>query len=325
MLRYLAATLLAGVLLVAGIKVFAPQDSLVYRKTSGIVNPAFSAMLSLRASMYERQTQRLVIESVRPNLDPLIVAHGTSIQFGPRNSLPAIESAIKQGVDYVEIDVRYTRDRVAVLLHNADLDRGTTGTGLLADQYFSQLADIRLTLDKTYWGEGGESTDVGIPTLESALQTMRDRVCVVWDPKETPDAATVKLFRDFGFAHGCLLIMGGQDPANDTQLMIRLFWPDAPILVGLPEPGQATDLVQRYPHMAAFSSMRGMSHETVDAAHSVGMPIYTWLDGEVFDGPRGYARTVAAGYDIVMLDRYDEFMAFIEKAKSQSGAADGDR
>ena len=47
-----------------------------------------------------------------------IIGHRGSRGLAPENTIASIEKAIKHGVDEVEIDIRMTKDRVAVLSHN---------------------------------------------------------------------------------------------------------------------------------------------------------------------------------------------------------------
>lgn len=60
---------------------------------------------------------------------PLSVAHrGHSIAY-PENTLEAYRKAIELGVEMIECDVNITRDGTLVMIHDATLDRTTTGTG----------------------------------------------------------------------------------------------------------------------------------------------------------------------------------------------------
>ncbi len=59
-------------------------------------------------------------------MPPVIIAHRTSPRDAPENSLAGIARSAELGADYVEIDVRLTRDGVPVMLHDALLLR-TTG------------------------------------------------------------------------------------------------------------------------------------------------------------------------------------------------------
>src|SRR5437016_11481927 len=58
-----------------------------------------------------------------------IVGHRGAAGVAPENTLPSFEAAWAAGVGWVETDVHLTRDGVPILLHDATLDRTTTGHG----------------------------------------------------------------------------------------------------------------------------------------------------------------------------------------------------
>jgi glycerophosphoryl diester phosphodiesterase len=78
---------------------------------------------------------------------PLVFAHrGASAAFA-EHTRAAYLQAIADGADGVECDVHLTRDQYPVLLHDANLDRTSDGTGPVADR---TLAELRM-LDFSSW------------------------------------------------------------------------------------------------------------------------------------------------------------------------------
>lgn len=94
----------------------------------------------------------------------------------PENSLAALERCIALGVDMVEIDVRRTQDGALVLMHDAKVDRTTTGKGKVADLTLGELQDLRLKV-------GGDATQAAPPTLSAFLRLARGRILVNLDLK----------------------------------------------------------------------------------------------------------------------------------------------
>lgn len=95
---------------------------------------------------------------------PLALAHrGHSIAF-PENTLAAFRAAIEAGVDAIESDVHLTSDGHLVMLHDATLDRTTSGHGPVSER---TLEEVR-TLDA--WGRFGERfRGERVPTLDELL------------------------------------------------------------------------------------------------------------------------------------------------------------
>jgi glycerophosphoryl diester phosphodiesterase len=71
-----------------------------------------------------------------------IVGHRGAAGVAPENTLPSFEAAWAAGVAWVETDVHLTRDGVPVLLHDATLDRTTTGHGRIGGITWEELQAI---------------------------------------------------------------------------------------------------------------------------------------------------------------------------------------
>ncbi|PTX92274.1 glycerophosphodiester phosphodiesterase family protein [Opitutus sp. ER46] len=123
------------------------------------VAPAGSRAEELRAVLYDARSPRV-----------LVVSHRGDWRGFPENSVPAIRSAIKLGVDIIEIDIARTKDGEFVLMHDRTLDRTTTGKGKVADYTLAEIRALKLR------NGCGIETPYGVPTLEEALLAVKDRV-----------------------------------------------------------------------------------------------------------------------------------------------------
>jgi glycerophosphoryl diester phosphodiesterase len=99
-----------------------------------------------------------------------VIAHRGEHLANPENTIPAIEAAIRLGADFVEIDVRTTRDGGLVLMHNDSVDATTDGQGAVASLTLPEVRKLR-------------SRGQPVPTLDEALETMRGRCGVYLDAK----------------------------------------------------------------------------------------------------------------------------------------------
>lgn len=115
----------------------------------------------------------------------MVVGHRAGVKENgvvvrPENSLEAIRSAVRMGLEIVELDVEKTADGAYVILHDTWLDRTTTCTGKLIERSLASLKDCRLRR-----GDLGPATDERIPTLRDALEVAKGRVLVNIDNKRT--------------------------------------------------------------------------------------------------------------------------------------------
>lgn len=109
------------------------------------------------------------------NTEVLVVAHRGNWRYAPENSLAAIAHSIEQGADVVELDVQKTKDGKLILMHDATLDRTTTGTGRVCDWILDSI--------KTLFLRNGAAlrTKHRVPTLEEALMLVKGKVMVNLD------------------------------------------------------------------------------------------------------------------------------------------------
>ena len=77
----------------------------------------------------------------------LIIAHRGHCVGAPEQTLAAYSLAVDLGAGMIEADLRFSRDGVPVMMHDADISRTTNGNGLVADL---DWADLR-RLDAGSW------------------------------------------------------------------------------------------------------------------------------------------------------------------------------
>jgi glycerophosphoryl diester phosphodiesterase len=102
-----------------------------------------------------------------PGEPAFIAAHRGDRASAPENTVPAFESAVLSGSDFLETDVQLTADGYPVLMHDASVDRTTNGTGLVDDL---TLAELR-TLDAGSW-YAPEFAGIQVPLFEEFLDIL---------------------------------------------------------------------------------------------------------------------------------------------------------
>ena len=152
-----------------------------------------------------------VLEHFRLEDDVAIIAHRGSSLAAPENSIAAIERAIDEHADYLEIDVRQSADGTPVLMHDADLARVAGIERRVAELSVAELArvDIGSRLGERHARET-------IPTLQEALAHASGRIVPFIDIKADAEASslvrrTVSLLRESGLLDEALI--GAATPA----------------------------------------------------------------------------------------------------------------
>jgi len=99
-----------------------------------------------------------------------IYAHRGSKGNYPENSMLAFKRAIEAGVDGMEFDIHMTKDGELVVIHDATLDRTTTGTGYIKDYTLEEIRAFSIGAKFTEFKHYDPSWDDEIvPTLTEVL------------------------------------------------------------------------------------------------------------------------------------------------------------
>ena len=105
----------------------------------------------------------------KSDIDIVISAHRGYRSEYPENTMLAFKKAVELGVDQIETDVRLTKDKKLILIHDDLVDRTTNGTGKVCDFTFDEIEQ----LDAGAWKDDkfkGEK----IPTLKEFLDFVKD-------------------------------------------------------------------------------------------------------------------------------------------------------
>ncbi len=119
--------------------------------------------------------------SYSPDKDVIISGHrGGMLEGYPENCIPSFEKTLELLPSFFEIDPRLTKDSILVLMHDATLDRTSTGTGKVSDYTYAELQQFYLK------DRQGNVTEYKIPTLDEVLEWGKDKTVFNFDNKKIP-------------------------------------------------------------------------------------------------------------------------------------------
>ncbi|GAA4147857.1 glycerophosphodiester phosphodiesterase family protein [Sphingobacterium kyonggiense] len=120
----------------------------------------------------------------------VISGHRGTIENGmPENSIPAMKSVLKHTVAIFEIDPRLSKDSIPVMVHDATLDRTTTGKGKVIDYTYKELKKLRLK------DHHGQPTKYKINTLDEMIKWAKGKTILNLDKKDLPMEMTAEIIR----------------------------------------------------------------------------------------------------------------------------------
>ncbi len=111
---------------------------------------------------------------------PLVFAHRGGAALAPENTMTAFDNGLALGADGIELDVRLSRDGVAVVMHDPTLDRTTDATGPVGHRTAAQLADVDAGF--RFEREGANpfrGRGIGVPSLRAVLTRYRSTSIIV--------------------------------------------------------------------------------------------------------------------------------------------------
>jgi len=129
------------------------------------------------------------------NVNTYVVAHRGAHIGIPENTIAAYQKAIDLGCDFVEIDLRKTKDGRFVSVHNSTVDAYTEGrvTGKVGDFTLAELKN--LNIGKRV---GPKWENERIPTFEEILTLCKGKIGIYLDLKEPDVNAQVEIIKHYG-------------------------------------------------------------------------------------------------------------------------------
>lgn len=163
---------------------------------------------------YSNRAEKILAEIDNPNSEYVVViSHRGDWRNYPENSIPAIESIIRMGVDMMELDVKMTKDSVLVLCHDKTINRTTNGKGKICDMTYDSLMTFNLKR-----AHGVKTDTLKMPTLREALLCCKDRILVNVDHAYPYYKEIVELTEELGVT-GQVLMKGKSSIAKVAEDM----------------------------------------------------------------------------------------------------------
>ena len=236
-----------------------------------------------------------------------VVAHRGAHQRIPENTLAAYKKAIELGVDFVEIDVRTTKDGKFVSIHNSTVDAycvdGTTGP--VKDFTLAELKALDIGSRV-----GPEWKEERIPTFEEILDLCKGRCGIYLDLKEGAVEPLIAMIRERGMEHDVLWYAW---PGKLRR--VRRLCPECVIM---PDPGPEKGLerlIEALGPRVVAAVWRHYSKSFVETCHAHGAIVI--VDES---DPTCWEQALAWGSDGVQTDHPQEFIEFLE-ARTRSDEA----
>lgn len=191
----------------------------------------------------------------------LKIAHRGARAYEPENTLSSFRKAMELGVDAIELDVRKTKDNELVVIHNADVNKTTNGTGLVNELTLEQIKELVTEKDDE------------IPTLEEVLDSVQKRVKLLIEIKEKGiEEQIISLIHKKGLLNNVIIISFHEDVLKKVREL------NDEVETGLVYVRHKNPIKTALEIKAQFLlSLYRFTHSTmINKAHESGLKIIVW-------------------------------------------------
>lgn len=230
---------------------------------------------------------------LRPGHSFIVSAHRGDHTVAPENTLDAIREAIKDDVDFVELDLRLDKDGEIVIMHDRTVDRTTDGKGAVSDLTTTEIRSLRI--------KGARNADEKVPTFEETLQLAKGKVFIYMDINSVSPAQVLPLLKKYRMERDVIAYVYTAKQRDEW----RKGAPAIPLISdlegGLKSVGQIETDWKASPFAITDGDVRGYTKEFVDKFHALGVAVVP--DGQnPLESPAQWEPFIAVGLDGLQTD-----------------------
>ncbi len=250
----------------------------------------------------------------------LVIAHRGGIRLGPENTLLTYERAVELGIDVIELDVRVTKDKQLIVLHDDTVNRTTNGRGPVHALTLKQLKDLDAGF---HWSPDNGRTfpfrgqKLKVPTLAEVFKAFPEmRVNI--EIKKSQEQWVPDLCRQIQQSGMTAKVMVASFD-SDTLVEFRKHCPEVATSVGTSEAIyffglQKMHLESIYTPKAQalqvpekLDNMKVVTRRFLEAAHSRNMRVHVWTVNDT----AAMQRLLNLGVDGIMTDDPEKLLRLI--------------
>lgn len=233
----------------------------------------------------------------------VVIAHRGNHVAKAENSLASIEEAIQVGADYVEIDVRTSKDGYLFLHHNETIDLPNRGKVKVRDLTWTELTKVPLI------GKDGKSYPIS--SLREALMLCKGRINIYLDFKDADVLPVFQEIRDTKMEDNVLVYI------NDLEnySVWRTVAPQMPLIGAFPPAIKTKTEIEAFQQQMNWQVLDGVQDSvTISLLEQVGTPVFLDAQGRDEDEDK-WLRVINKGVKGIQTDKPEALIEFLKKHK----------
>ncbi len=214
--------------------------------------------------------------------------HRGACRYAPENTIPSIEKAAALGADYIEIDIRPTKDGKYVLLHDGTLDRTTDGKGPVRSSTFEEVA--KLTAGAWF---GRPFAVMRVPPLSDGLTAMGKQSHAYLDAKDITPADLLAAIQKHDLVERSVVYQ-----SRDYLAKLKALEPKVRPLPPLRRADQFDQVAAISPY-GFDMNWSILSQELIDKSHKAGIQVFSDSLANEHEKVEQYLKAIGWGIDVI--------------------------
>ena len=236
----------------------------------------------------------------------IVIAHRGDHTEVPENTIESYKRAIKHRVDYVEIDLRTTKDSQLVIMHDESLLRMTGINATVSSLMYDSLSKL-IVRDASHpeWGE------YKVPSFREVLQLCKGKINIYLDFKNASVAQAYKEILAEKMQDKFIVYINSPKQFKEWREVA----PSVPLMVSLPNKIKTTE------ELIAFlnntkpdildGSYRDYTEEFISVANRMQIPV--WPDIQSAQEEKNWETAVKLKFEGLQTDHPKMLVDFLKK------------
>ena len=242
----------------------------------------------------------------------VVISHRGNHVAAQENTLAAFQNAINVGADYVEIDLRTSKDSQLVIMHDATVNRMTNGIGKVSDLSWAELKQLKV-IEKNH----PEWPEQSIPLFSEVLKLCKGKINIYLDFKNADVNASYQALKKAGMQHSVIVYINAAHQLMEWKKIA----PQIPLMVSLPDSvqsaAQLNSFLDQYKIHLLDGSYKEYTVEMVNAAKAKNIPVWPDIQSAT-EGPEQWEKAINLGFTGLQTDHPEAMVNYLKNKKRRS-------
>ncbi|MEU9847093.1 glycerophosphodiester phosphodiesterase family protein [Streptomyces sp. NPDC047985] len=191
----------------------------------------------------------------------LTIGHRGVMGVEPENTLRSFVHAERVGMDAIELDLHLSKDGALAVMHDADVDRTTDGSGPIAEKTLAELRELDA-------GRGER-----VPVFEEVLDAVRSPI-----QAEIKDTAAARALAEVMLRRGLVERVEVSSFHDGAVAEIARLVPGVrTVLISSRRQDDAVERAKKVGAATLALNIRRLTLEVVEQAHAEGLKVIGWV------------------------------------------------